>query len=80
MIESINNMETILNGQITVSLVVGIMAKILMLLMLFMSLVMIRQTSLMDRVIKLPVGGAIKSLVWGFFALLFVLTVIVVLA
>lgn len=73
-------METILNGQISVSLVVGIMAKILMILILLMSLVMLRQTALMDKVVKLPVGGTIKTLVWSFVGLLVLLTVIVVLA
>ncbi|HSV94921.1 MAG TPA: DUF5657 family protein [Spirochaetia bacterium] len=73
-------METILNGQITVSLVVGIMAKIMMVLLFLMSLVMLRQTALMDKVIKIPVGGSIKTLVWSFSALLLLLTVIVVLA
>lgn len=73
-------METILNGQIAVSLVVGIMVKIAMVLLLFMYLVMLRQTALMDRVIKLPVGGSIKIFVWSFFALFLLLTVIVVLA
>ncbi len=72
-------METILETQITVSLIVGIMAKVMMVLLLLMALVMIRQTSLMDRVIKLPVGGSIKYLVWSFFGLLLLLTVIVVL-
>lgn len=73
-------METILNNQITVSLIVGIMAKITMVLLLVMTLVMLRQTSLMDRVIKLPVGGSIKTLSWSFFALVLLLTVIVILA
>ena len=73
-------METILSTQITVSLIVGIMAKILMVLLLVMTLVMLRQTQLMDKVIKLPVGGSIKTLVWSFLGLLLVLTVIVVLA
>jgi hypothetical protein len=73
-------METILNSQITVSMVVGIMVKITMVLLLFMSLVMLRQTSLMDRVIKLPVGASIKTFIWSFFAVLLLLTVIVVLA
>ncbi len=72
-------METILESQITVSLIVGIMAKVMMVLLLLMALVMIRQTSLMDRVIKLPVGGSIKTFVWSFFGLLLLLTVIVVL-
>jgi len=73
-------METILNTQISISLIVGIMAKILMVLILVMSLVMLRQTTLMDKVIKLPVGGSIKTFIWSFFGLLLLLTVIVVLA
>lgn len=74
------NMETLLESQITVSMIVGIMAKILMLLLLFMSIVMLRQTALMDKVIMVPAGGSIKSFVWGFLVLLVLLTVIVVLA
>ena len=74
------NFEVLLNGQITVSLVVGILAKITMVLLLLMSLVMLRQVGLMDRVIKLPVGSSIKLFVWSFFALMVLLTVIVVLA
>lgn len=73
-------METILNGQIAVSLIVGIMVKIMMVLLLFMYLVMLRQTALMDKVIKLPVGGSIRVFIWSFFALFLLLTVIVVLA
>jgi len=73
-------METILNTQISISLIVGIMAKILMVMILVMSLVMLRQTTLMDKVIKLPVGGSIKTFIWSFFGLLLLLTVIVVLA
>lgn len=72
-------METILNMQITTSLIVGIMAKITMGLLLLVSVVMLRQIILMDRVVKLPVGGSIKTLTWSFFALVLVLTVIVVL-
>jgi hypothetical protein len=72
-------METILNSQITVSFVVGVMAKIMMALLLLISLVMLRQTSLMNRVIRFPMGGKIKILVWSFFGLVVLLTVIVVL-
>lgn len=73
-------METLLRSQITVSLIVSIMAKIMMVLLLVMALVMMRQTALMDRVIKLPVGSGIKMFTWSFFALILLLTVIVVLA
>lgn len=72
-------METILDGSITVSLIVGVMAKITMVLLLLVALIMLRQTALMDRVVKLPVGAGLKILIWSFFALILVLTVIVVL-
>lgn len=72
-------METVLNMQITTSLIVIIMAKITMGLLLLVSVVMLRQIILMDRVVKLPVGGSIKTLTWSFFALVALLTVIVVL-
>lgn len=73
-------MEAILNTQITVSMIVGVMAKIMMLLLLVLALVMVRQAALMGRVVNLPIGGNLKLLSWSFFALLLLLTVIVVLA
>lgn len=73
-------MEEILSTQITVSMVVGIMVKILMVLLMVMSVVMVRQVALMDKVIKLPVGGSIKTLIWSYLGLVLLLTVIVVLA
>lgn len=73
-------MEEVLNTQITLSMIVGIMIKVLMFLLLIMTGVMTRQVKLMDRVIKLPVGANVKTLVWSVFILMIVLTVIVVLA
>ena len=72
------NLETILNLQISVSAVVGVMVKILMVLLLILSLVMVRQSSLMDRVVKLPIGGNVKLLTWSNFVLMVVLTAIVI--
>lgn len=73
-------MEQILSTQITVSMIVGVMIKILMGLLTVMVVVMTRQVALMDRVVKLPVGGSIKALVWSVLILMVLLTAIVVLA
>lgn len=73
-------METILNMNFSVSLVVGVMSKIMMILLVVLSLVMVRQAGLMGRVVNLPIGGNLKMLTWSFFTLLTLLTVIVVLA
>lgn len=74
------NIETIINSQITVSMVVGVMVKMLMVLLLVMSVVLLRQASLMDREVKLPVGSKVKLLTWSYFGLMVLLTAIVVLA
>lgn len=73
-------MEQILSTHITVSMIVGVMIKILIGLLTVMAVVMTRQVALMDRVVKLPVGGSIKALVWSVLILMVLLTAIVVLA
>lgn len=75
-----NNLDTIINTQISVSLIVGIMVKILMVLLLILAIVMVRQTSLMDKVVKLPMGGNVKLLALSYFVLMILLTAIVILA
>ncbi len=77
-----NNLDAIVaqGSQITVSSIVGIMVKIMMFLLLVLALVMVRQTSLMDKVVKLPVGGNVKLLTLSYFVLMLFLTAIVVLA
>jgi hypothetical protein len=73
-------MEIIPGVVISFSMVVGLMVKISMVLILVLSLIMIRQESLMDRVVNLPVGKSLKYIVWAFFGLTLLTTVIVVLA
>lgn len=65
---------------IDLSMVVGLMVKLLMVLLVVLSLVMVRQESLMDKVVNLPMGKSLKTLVWVFFVVTLILTVIVVLA
>ena len=73
-------MEIIPGVSISLSLVVGFMVKISMVLFLIMSLIMVRQASLMDRVVSLPIGKSLKLLTWGYFLFSLFVTVIVVLA
>ncbi|EKD53524.1 MAG: hypothetical protein ACD_61C00023G0014 [uncultured bacterium] len=56
------------------------MVKISMVLFLIMSLIMVRQASLMDRVVSLPIGKSLKLLTWGYFLFSLFVTVIVLLA
>jgi hypothetical protein len=73
------NIDKLINTQVTVSTVVGVMVKILMVLLLVLAMVMVRQSALMDKVVKLPVGGKVKLLTWSYFVLMVVLTAIVIL-
>ncbi len=73
-------MEIIPGVSISLSLIVGFMVKISMVLFLIMSLIMVRQASLMDRVVSLPIGKSLKLLTWGYFLFSLFVTVIVLLA
>jgi len=65
---------------ITLSLVVGWMIKILMILLLLLSVIMVRQEALMNKVVNLPLGKNLRVLVWVFFLITLILTTIVVIA
>lgn len=73
-------MEIIPGVFISISLIVSWMVKISMVLILILSLIMIRQESLMDNVVNLPIGSSLKFITWAFFVLMLLATVIVVLA
>lgn len=73
-------MEIIPGLIINVSMIVNVMVKISMVLILILSLIMIRQESLMDKVVNLPIGTSLKFVTWAFFGLMLLTTVIVVLA
>ena len=69
-----------INIEVSLSLVVGIMVKMLMLILLLLSVIMVRQEALMDKVVNLPMGNTLKTLVWVFFVMTLILTTIVVIA
>lgn len=73
-------MEIIPGLTISVSMIVGWMVKISMVLVLILGLIMIRQESLMDRVLNMPIGKSLKVFVWAYFLVALMVTVVVLLA
>jgi hypothetical protein len=64
---------------IGLSSVVGVMVKIMLVLITLLSLIIVRQTSLMHKVVSVHVGGNIKTFAFVFFVISLVLTGIVML-
>ncbi|PIP85710.1 hypothetical protein COW83_02855 [Candidatus Collierbacteria bacterium CG22_combo_CG10-13_8_21_14_all_43_12] len=73
-------MEIIPGVTINLSMIVSFMVKISMILFLILSIIMVRQESLMDKVVNLPIGKSLKILTWGYFLFSFFVTVIILLA
>ncbi len=71
-------MENIIAG-ISLSLIVGILVKASLVILTLLSLVTVRQASLMDKVVNVPVGNWFKGIAWGFFWTCLILTTGVVL-
>ena len=65
---SLNIVDLIVNGLVIVSLI----------LLCILSLIMVRQAGLMNKVVNYPIGGSLKALVWGFCILCVVITGIVI--
>jgi len=73
-------MEIVPGLTISLSMIVSFMVKISMVLFLLLSLIMIRQGTLMNRVVNIPIGKSLKLLIWGYFLFSLLMTVIVLLA
>ena len=71
-------MENLIQA-INLSLVVGLLVKVSLVLLTLLSLVTVRQASLMDRVVSVPIGNWFKGIAWGFFWTCLILTTGVVL-
>lgn len=61
-----------------VSFVVGLMLKVLLIMLTLITLIAVRQTTLMDRVVKVPAGKYFKTGAWVFFWSAMILTAMVV--
>lgn len=60
-------------------LIVNVLVIISLVLLSFLSMIMVRQAGLMNKVVNYPIGGSLKVLVWGFCFLCLAITVIVIL-
>ncbi len=58
--------------------IVSTMVTISLLLLCVLSLIMVRQAGLMNKVVNYPIGGSLKVLVWGFCILCIAITGIVI--
>ena len=72
-------MDIIPGVDIGLSSVVGVMVKILLVIITLLSLIIVRQVNLMDKVVSVTVGGNIKLMAFAFFMTSLVLTGIVIL-
>jgi len=71
--------ELIPGIDVGLSEVIGVMVKIMLILITLLSLIIIRQVSLMHKVVSVHVGGNIKNFAFAFFVISLVLTGIVIL-
>lgn len=71
-------MEIIPGLTISVDMIVNLMTEISMGLLCILSLVMVQQERMMDKVVSYSIGGNLKMLVWGFCAFCTLITVIVI--
>lgn len=72
-------MEELIGFNITFDSIVNFMVTISLVLLCILSLIMVRQAGLMNRVVNYPIGGSLKALVWGFAFTCLLITVIVIL-
>ena len=62
-------MDPNLAGFFNMNLIVGIFVKILLVMMTVLSLIMVRQAGLMDRVVNVPIGSWFKGITFLFMLL-----------
>lgn len=72
-------MEELIGFNITFDSIVSFLVSISLILLSILSLIMVRQAGLMNRVVNYPIGGSLKVLVWGFAFTCLLITVIVIL-
>ena len=62
-----------------VNTIVNVLVNVGFVLLSILSLIMVRQSGLMNKVVNYPIGGSLRILVWGFCFLCIAITVIVIL-
>jgi hypothetical protein len=72
-------MEQLIGTKIDVSLIVGILIKILLVIVCLISLLTVKQTSVMDKVVDVPIGGWFKVISWIFFLVVCFVSLLIIL-
>lgn len=71
-------MELVPGLVVNLDWVVSAFVKVLLVMIFILTLIMVRQASLMDRVVNVPIGGWFKGLVWVFSLVVFLITLAVI--
>lgn len=72
-------MELVNGLHIDLSLVVGVLIKILLVVVCLVSLLTVKQTSVMDKVVDIPIGGWFKGISWVFFLVVVFVSLLIIL-
>lgn len=72
-------MELVNGLHIDLSLVVGVLIKILLVVVCLVSLLTVKQTSVMDKVVDIPIGGWFKGISWIFFLVVVFVSLLIIL-
>lgn len=72
-------MELVNGLHIDLSLVVGVLIKILLVVVCLVSLLTVKQTSVMDKVVDIPIGGWFKGVSWIFFLVVVFVSLLIIL-
>ena len=72
-------MEQLIGTKIDVSLIVGILIKILLVVVCLVSLLTVKQASVMDKVVNVPIGGWFRGIAWIFFMVVVFVSLLIIL-
>jgi len=72
-------MELITGIHIDISLIIGILIKVLLVIVCFVSLLTVKQASVMDKVVNIPIGGWFKGFSWIFFMVVVFVSLLIIL-
>lgn len=72
-------MDPVFSKFFDMSLIVGVFVKILLVMMTILSLIMVRQASLMDRVVNVPIGSWFRGVTLLFMLLCVAVTLMTIL-
>ena len=64
-------------SNVTLSMVVAVLVKVILLMIVLLALLVVRQVSMMNKVVSVPIANWFQFVAWGYFLFAIVLTAIV---